>query len=157
MTRRNWNKEQPISLPQAMHLCVQYAKEKKNLSVERIADLTGVTCFSTLYKWIGSGRMPAASIAAFEHACGINYITRYQAHSSGYLLIPIPNGRKAEHPELIALNLAANETVGMILKFQEGQQTAEETVAAITTLMEDLALQRGNVEKHQQPDLGLEG
>ena len=157
MARRNWNREHPISLRHAMELCVQFAKEKQNQSVERIADLMGEASHYTLYKWMESGRMPAIKIRPFEHACGIDFVTRYLAHSNNKLILPMPTGRKAQHRDLVTLNLTANETVGMILRFQDGERTAEETITAITTLMEDLAHQRGNVKKHQQPDLGLEG
>lgn len=155
MARRNWKRLQANSIPHAMELCLQYGRETQNLSVERIADLMGEASHFTLYKWLESGRMPAIKIRPYEHACGIDFVTRYLAHSNNKLILPMPSGRKAEHRELVKLNVAANETLGMILKFQDGEQTAEETVTAITVLMEDLAHQRGNVEKHRQPDLGL--
>jgi hypothetical protein len=36
--RRNWNALQPSSLRQALELCKEYARERRNLSVERIAE-----------------------------------------------------------------------------------------------------------------------
>ena len=41
MSRRNWKRVQPGNLRDALRLCKDFALERKNLSVERIADLTG--------------------------------------------------------------------------------------------------------------------
>ena len=58
MSRRNWKRVTPNSLRDALRLCKDHALEKKNLSVERIADLMGITA-DVLYKWLSNGRMPA--------------------------------------------------------------------------------------------------
>lgn len=156
MKRRiQWSKINPKNMCHAIELCVKYAQDKRNLSVERIADLMGLECHRTLYKWIAEGRIPAIKILAFEHACGIHFITQYQAHSSGMLLIPIPTGRLAEHKEINELSLFMSETVQLLYRHQEGTTSAEDTVGALTKLMESLAYQRGNVEKEQQPELEL--
>lgn len=138
-----------------MELCVEYALQKKNLSVERIAELMGEASHWTLYKWMESGRMPAVKIRPFEHACGIGLVTEYLAHSANKLILPMPSGRQAEHREINELGLFMNQTVQLLYKHQEGETSADETVSAITKLMESLAYQRGNVEKEQQPELGL--
>jgi len=58
MTKRNWKRVQPSSLRNALELCKDYAKERHNLSVERIADRMGLSDHWTVYKWIQTGRIP---------------------------------------------------------------------------------------------------
>lgn len=157
MTRRNWNRLQPTSLRHALELCKDFAKEKNNLSVERIAQLSGLTDHWTLYKWIQTGKIPANMIAPFEAVCGVNYVTRWLAISSNKLLIEIPVGRKADAMEMNTLQLCAHEAIGLLLKFYGGESTADDTLAAIQQVMRGLAWHKGNVEKHQQPELGFEG
>ena len=156
MSRRNWNRLQPGSLRDALELCKDYAKEKHNLSVERIAQLSGLTDHWTLYKWIQTGKIPANMIAPFEAACGINYVTRWMAISNGKLLIEIPVGRKADAMEMNQLQLCAHEAIGLLLKFYGGEANADETLGAIQQVMRGLAWHKGNVEKHQQPELLFE-
>ena len=50
---RNWKRIQPSSLRDALRLCKDHALEKKNYSVERIADLMGITA-DLLYKWLAN-------------------------------------------------------------------------------------------------------
>lgn len=157
MTRRHWNQVVPTDVPRALQLCADFALEKRNLSVQRITDLMGEASHNTMYKWMGTGRMPVIKVSAFEHICGINYVTRFLAHSSNKLLIDMPTGRRAEHRELIDLAINANQTTGMLMDFFEGRGDAETVSAAITALIEDLALQRNNVEKFKQPELLLGG
>lgn len=156
MKRRiHWAKVRPTNMCDAIEQCVCHAQDKLNLSVERIADLMGLESHRTLYKWISEGRIPAIKILAFEHACGIDFITQYLAHSGGKLLIPMPTGRKAQHREISELSLFMNETVQLLYRHGDGDATADETLSALTKLMEDLAHQQGNVEKEQQPELEL--
>ena len=81
MIRRNWKRIQPSSLRDALRLCKDHALEKKNYSVERIADLMGITA-DLLYKWLANGRMPASAIPAYELITGINFVTRWLAAST---------------------------------------------------------------------------
>lgn len=153
--RKNWSKEQPISLRHGSELCIGHARDRLNRSVDQIADLMGEASHFTVYKWLESGRIPAVKIRAFENACGANFVTQYLAHSAGYLLVKVPTGRKAEHRELNELSLFTHEVLALLLKFYDSNEGAEETAGAVTRLMEDLAFQRGNIEKHQQPELML--
>jgi hypothetical protein len=107
----------------------------------------------TLYKWLESGRMPALKIRAFENACGADYMTQYLAHSAGYLLVKVPTGRQAKHRELNELSKFAHEVLGLLLEFYDSQEGLDEAVQAVTQLMEELAFQRGNIEKFKQPEL----
>lgn len=156
MSRRNWKRIQPTSLRHALELCKDFAKERHNLSVERIAESMGLTDHWTVYKWIQSGRIPANMIRPYETACGIDYVTRWLAASSGRLLIDIPTGRKADAADMQALQELLNTAVGQLLQFYGGKAEAGDTLAAIQQAMEGLAWHRGNVQKHAQPELDFE-
>ena len=80
MMRRNWKRVHPSSLHDALRLCKDHALEKRNCSVERkrIAELMDVTA-DLLYKWLSNGRMPVSSVPAYEHICGINFVSRWLA------------------------------------------------------------------------------
>jgi hypothetical protein len=138
-----------------MELCVQHALEKRNLSVDGIADLMGESNKWTLYKWIENGRIPAIKIRPFEHACGVDFVTEYLAHSANKLVLGMPTGRRAEHREVNELGAFMAATQTLIYKYLDGESKADETAGAITKLMEDLAFQRGNIEKGTQPELEL--
>ena len=153
---RSWKRLIPTSLSHAMELCLQHAKEKHNRSVDQVADLMGIPNKWNIYKWVESGRLPAVLIRPFEHACGIDFVTRYLAHSDHKLLIDIPTGRRAAHREVNDLMGAAHEAVGLLLKFHEGQANANDTIGAITGVMESLGWHRGNVEKSAQPEFEFE-
>jgi hypothetical protein len=94
MPGRNWKRVAPTTLSNAIELCIEFAKEKHNRSVDRIAELIGLANKYTLYKWIESGKLPAISIRPFEHACGCDFVTRYLAHSAHKLLIDIPSAAR---------------------------------------------------------------
>jgi len=65
----------------------------------------------------------------------------------------MPSGRKVEHRELNELNMATNAAINELYKFYAGDIEADQVITALTTLLEDLAHQRGNVEKYRQPEL----
>jgi len=152
MKRRNWKTVQPTSLNHAMELCLQYARERHNLSVDHIADLMGLTSKWMLYKWLENGRLPSILIRPFEAACRINFITQYLAHSDHRLLIDVPSGRKATAKDINSLQIAFSSSVSLLLKFYEGKTEAEETLAKLNQLMESIAWHQGNVERHSQPE-----
>lgn len=156
MSRRNWKRVQPGNLRDALRLCKDYALERKNLSVERIADLMGITV-DVLYKWLSNGRMPAQLIPSYEHICGIDFVTRWLAASAGRLLIDIPTGRDANAADMQLLQELLNTAVGQLLQFYSGKSQAQDTLAGIQNAMEGLAWHRSNVQKHLQPELELGG
>lgn len=157
MTRRNWKRIQPHSLRHALELCKDFARERHNLSVERIAERMGMADHWALYKWFQTGRIPANMIPAYEVHCGIDFVTRWLAASAGRLLIEIPTGRNASAEEMQVLQGVLNDTVGQLLQFYAGKADSGDTLAAIGQAMEGLAWHRGNVEKHLQPELELGG
>ena len=157
MRRRNWNKLVPTSLRHAMELCLEYACEKKNLSVDRIADLMGLSNKWTLYKWMENGRMPAILIRPFEHACGCSYMTQYIATSAYKLLVDIPSGKKAKDTDLLSLQTGFNEAVNLLAHFYQGEAEADSTIGALTQVMAEIAGHRANVSKTMAPELELFG
>lgn len=150
--RKNWKTIQPLSLTHALRLCKDYAIERKRLSVERIADLMGVT-HDSLYKWLSTGRMPAILIPAYEHACGIQFITRWLASSSGKLVIDMPTGHAASDEDIQWLHLNFSEATSRLISFYQGLNDAPTTLAALQTILEDLVGHRENVLQYSNPQL----
>jgi hypothetical protein len=153
MSRRNWKTLQPHDLRGAMDLCLEYAKAKHNRSVDTVADLMGLASKWTLYKWMQEASLPSRLIKPFEHACGIDFVSRWLVVSGGKLVVEIPKGRKGKADDIQELQLATNEAVGALLKFYTDQTDAEATLAAIQTALERMAWHKGNVEKYRQPEL----
>jgi transcriptional regulator with XRE-family HTH domain len=151
MRGRNWKRVQPNSLRDAMRLCKDHALEKKNYSVERIADLMGITA-DLLYKWLASGKMPASSIPSYELITGVNFVTRWLAASTGYLMIVMPTGRNASAADMQALQEVLTTAAGKLIQFYANKTDATSTIAAIQQGMEGLASHKLNVEKFQQPE-----
>lgn len=155
MNARNWKRVNPGSLIEAFRLCKDHARERKNLSVERLAELMA-TSADALYKWLATGRMPANLIPAYEHFCGIDLVSRHLALSAGKLVVSMPTGRAVSPTDVQQLQSVLNDAVGAILAFAAGNAEAGEALAAIEAGMGGLAWHRGNVLKHQQPELDLE-
>ncbi len=155
MSRVNWKRLQPNSVREALELCKDHARERHNLSVQRIADLLQLPDHYTLYKWLQTGRMPTIVIPAYESACGINLVSRWVAASAGKLLIDLPTGRKAGVQDVQQLQEVLLEATAALMAFYNGKQDADTTLNAIRNAMESLAWHRGNVIQHAQPQLEL--
>ncbi|WP_311515299.1 hypothetical protein [Oligella urethralis] len=150
--RRNWKNIQPTSLTHALRLCKDHAIARKQLSVERIADLMGCT-HDSLYKWLSTGRMPVVLIPVYEHVCGIAYVSRWLASSGGKLIIDIPKGHLATPEDIQELQLNLNTAVSKLINFYQGSASADETLAALQIALEDLASHRANVQQVEAPEL----
>jgi hypothetical protein len=150
MTRTYWNRLVPHSMVKALNLAKDHGKEKKQQSVQRIGDRLGVSP-DCLYKWLGDATMPVNKVIAFEEACGISFVTQYLAQSQGFLLVPAPTGRKAEHKDLNELQLYMAKVVAKIIEANQGECTAQEAIDAIKVLMQDLAYQQRNVKVAELP------
>ncbi|MDI5877265.1 MULTISPECIES: hypothetical protein [Shewanella] len=155
MSRRNWKKVRANSLRHAMELCLEFAREKQNLSVDRVADLMGLPSKWTLYKWLENGRIPAVLIRPFEHACGADYMTLYIAASSNRLVVDIPSGRKATNAEVNELQGSFSDAMGLLIRFYQGQSAAEDTITALNHVMGGIAWHSENVSKSQTPELAM--
>ncbi len=154
MTRRNWKQARPSSAIDSLRLCKEYAQDKKNLSVERIADRMGVT-HDSLYKWLATGRMPAILIPAFEHVCGCNFVSVWFVTSAGKLVIDMPTGRVGTPEALMAVNTSCAAALQLLTAFYAMPQGAdtEETLAALRTHMEQVAFHHHNVASYATPEL----
>lgn len=155
MKRRNWKGVQPTSLRNALELCKDYALDVRRLSVERIAERMGEESHWTVYGWLRDGSIPARKIVAYEHACGCNFVTRWLAAAEGNLLVPIPAGRAAEADFYLRMQQSFTAATEHLVQFYAGRARAEDTLAALTTLMEDVAWHHGNVSQYHQPMLEL--
>lgn len=154
MTRRNWKQVRPNSAIDALRLCKEYAQEKKNLSIERIADRMGVT-HDSLYKWLAAGRLPFILLPAFEHTCGCHFASDFAAASAGKVVISIPSGRTVTQGDLVELNACFGAALQLLADFYStaGKTDATETLAALTIHLQQVAWHRANVETFTTPEL----
>ena len=154
MTRRVWNNVRPNSLLQALRFCKEFAQDRHNLSVERIADRMGVT-HDSLYKWLATGRLPAILIPAYEHACGASFASVWLATSANKLVIDMPTGRKADGTEPIDMNSSCAAALQLLTAFYAAPQATdpEATLLALRQHMEQVAFHHNNVAQYATPEL----
>ena len=154
MTRRVWKNVRPNSLVHALRLCKEFAQDRHNLSVERIADRMGVS-HDSLYKWLATGRLPAILILAYEHACGCHFASIWYATSAGKLVIDMPTGRKADGTELLAMNSSCAAALQLLTAFYAAPHAAdpEATLLALRQHMEQVAFHHNNVAQYATPEL----
>lgn len=157
MGRRSWKNTHPNSLRNAIELCLEHARQKKNFSVDRVADLMGQSNKWSLYKWMENGRMPSNLIRPFENACGIDLMTQYLATSAHKLVVSMPTGKRGEASDINDLQASFSEAVGLLIRFYQHQDQAEETLSSLTGLMQEIAFHRENVNKVSSPELSLFG
>ena len=153
--KRSWKPSQrPTSSIHAARLCKDHAAINLNLSVERIADLMGVT-HDTLYKWLASGRMPLILIPAFELACGCSYLSEWLATSAGKLVINMPRGKRPTSADLMAINTTWANALALLTNFYSDPAGAdtEATLAALRTHLEHVAYHHQNVATYTTPEL----
>ncbi|MDG4811687.1 hypothetical protein P8629_01580 [Hydrogenovibrio sp. 3SP14C1] len=153
MSYINWKKACATSLQEAFWLVKEHGKAKRNLSVARIAELMGLDDESLLYKWMKNGSMPVHKLHSFEYVCGANFVSVYLASSDNKLLIDIPTGKALKDVSVIEMQGAFNNAMSLLIKFAAGEAEAQETVAALTRSMSDLAYHRENVQKVNIPEL----
>jgi hypothetical protein len=150
---RFWKRRTPTSLRQAVDESIEYFKEAHNGSVERVAERMGYTTKWSLYKDLADLKLQLPQVKVFEHACGIDLLTRYYAASANRISIEIPLGRTAGADSIQALQAALTDAAGALLNFYAGQMQAEEALSAVNDAMQELAWHRVNVGKHAQPEL----
>lgn len=155
MTRRNWKRWQPASLRDALKGCKDFAQERHNLSVERIAERMGLEDHWALYKWIANGRMPAVLLPAYEHACGINLVARWMAATDGKLLVDMPRGRQAQPADMVELNTGFAQALQLLTDFYAGgeQADANATLEALRNHLQQVAAHQLNVAGFAEPEL----
>ena len=128
MPRRSWKRVAPTSLRHSMELCLEYARDKQNRSVDHIAELMGLTSKWALYKWLENGRLPAILIRSFEHACGCAFMTQYIATSSHKMLVDIPTGKRALDTDILDLQVGFSDAVSLLARFYQGNADTDETL-----------------------------
>lgn len=154
MTRRNWKRVRPNSATEALRLCKEFAAERHNLSIERIADRMGVT-HDSLYKWLAAGRLPFILLPSFEHACGCHFASEWAAASAGKIVIAVPTGRTVTETDMVTLNSCFGAALQLLSDFYAapGTTDAAETLAALTNHLQQVAWHRANVGQHANPEL----
>lgn len=150
--RRDWKRIRPISLPHALRLCSEFAQERRNLSVARIADLMGVSQ-DCLYKWLATGKLPAINLLAFENTCGCSYASTWLVMAAGKLVIDQPKGRKTSATDLVELNSGFAEALQMLQDFHSGKADAQQTLQALQRHLEQAAWHHANVAANATPEL----
>jgi hypothetical protein len=155
MTRRNWKSYQPSSLRDALQGCKDFATQRHNLSVERIAERMGLEDHWALYKWIANGRMPVVNLHPYEHACGIDLVTRYLAATAGKLLVAMPAGRQAQPADMVEINTGFAAALQLLTDFYAGGEKANPaaTLQALRNHLEQVAYHQHNVANYATPEL----
>ena len=152
MNRRNWKRVHPASVIEALRLCKEFAQEKKNLSIERIADRMGVT-HDSLYKWLASGRLPLISLPAFELVCGCHYVSDFLTITAGKLAVDMPTGRTGSTAAMVEFNTGFAEALQLLTNYYASPSDPAEVIAALTRHMADVAYHQANVAQHATPEL----
>lgn len=150
--RRDWKRVRPTSLREAFRLCIEYARDRKNLSVDRIADLMGISV-DLLYKYLADGSMKAREIRVFEGLCGVSFVTGHLAASDSRIVIEIPTGRVADALEINDLQAVIADAMGLLIRFYGGDADQAATEAGLTEILVGVAWHRENVHKAAQPEL----
>lgn len=152
---RFWKHRLSPNLQEAMAECTAYALEAHNRSVEQIADLMGLDSHWTLRKYMTEVRLPLRLIRPFEHACGIDLITRFLSSSAQRMVIDIPHGNTPDGHDVQTLQRMLADATSALISFYQGEKDADETIHAVWTGMAELGWHRTNVTKHHQPELPL--
>lgn len=154
--RTNWSRYRPSDLRGAFRGCKDYARERRNLSVERIAELMGVSP-ECLYKWLADARMPAVSIPAYEHICGAHFVSEYLAGGAGRIVVKIPAGVPASVEDVARLQAIVAEAVARLARCYRDAEDTENTRTALTESIQAMAWHRENVARLDEPELDLGG
>lgn len=154
MNRRVWKHVRANSLVHALRLCKEYAAERHNLSVERIADRMGAT-HDSLYKWLATGRMPAILLHAYEHACGCHFVSDWLGAAAGRLVVPMPTGRGVDQADLLAVNSSCAAALQLLTAFYADPAAADPaaTLEALRAHLEQVAFHHQNVARYAAPEL----
>lgn len=157
MAKRNWKRAVPRSLRHSFELCLEYGKERKNLSVERVADLMGLANHWTLYKWMESGRFPACLIRPFEYVCGVTFVTQNIATSAHKLLIDMPSSKPISELDILELQSSVNGVINVLIKQHQGHAEIRFAIIELSRVMQELAGHRARLELADSPELDLLG
>lgn len=154
MSRRNWKHARATSVLEALRMCKEFAQERHNLSVERIADRMGVT-HDSLYKWLATGRMPAILVPTYEHACGCQFVSLWYAAGTGKVLIDRPTGRAMTQGDMVEFNSGFAQALQLLSDFHANpvQADAAATLEALSRHLEQVAFHHRAVATYATPEL----
>lgn len=153
--KHNWKRLIPRSTVEAMRLCKDFAKERHNLSVERIADKMGVSA-DLLYKWLSNGQMHLSLVQSYEAICGIHFVSDHLSYARGLLLVPMPTGRDLYDEDMLQMHQSFAAAMTLLADFYAGRADLGATQDMLTKHMEQTAWHRTNAAQHAQPELELE-
>jgi hypothetical protein len=156
LRKRRWKSVRASSLSEALELCVEYAAEQRR-PIKVLADLMGVE-LKTLYRWLADTSMPLNKARQFETFCGVSFISEYLCMAQGdKVVVAIPVGKKSDVTDLAELQVTFAEVLTFLARFYHHGEAVDDTVAALTKTLSQLAYQRSNVLKVGQPELELFG
>lgn len=156
LRKRRWKSVRASSLSEALELCVEYAAEQRR-PIKLLADLMGVE-LKTLYRWMSDTSMPLNRVRQFETFCGVSFISEYLCMAQGdKVVVAIPVGKKSDVTDLAELQVTFADAITLLVRFCHHGEAVDETVAALTKTLSQLAYQRSNVLKVGQPELELFG
>jgi hypothetical protein len=109
-----------------------------------------------LYKWLSTGDMPVSFIPAYEHICGIDFVTQYLGIRDDKILIDLPKGKKATDTEIAKLQKLSGLAITQLVSIYEDDEEADldKTIATLTQLLQGVAYHRENI--NTQPELDFE-
>lgn len=155
MPVRNWKRFRANNLRDALRACKDFAQEKRQLSVERIAELMGDVTADSLYGWLSKGRMPVGLLPTFEMVCGAHFVTEWLAASAGRMVIAMPKGNKASLAELMQITTDCSTAMEKLALFyvDPSNVDADELLQLLQRHLEQVAFQRHNVGQYIAPEL----
>jgi hypothetical protein len=157
MRNRRWKSARPASLSEAMDLCLEHATAVHRRTAKVLADLMGVE-IKTFYRWMADTSMPLNRVRQFETFCGCCFISEYLCLAHGdKVVIDIPLGKKVGVADLADVQCNFGQAIALLSRFYDKGEALDETIAAVTTTLTQLAYQRGNVLKAGAPELELFG
>ncbi len=155
MRNRQWKSVRPGSIGEAMELCVEFSTEKNRRPVKVLADLMGVEA-KTLYRWLADTSIPLNRVRQLEDFCGASFVSEYLCLARGdKVVVAIPAGKKAGVTELSEVQCTFAEAMALLARFYQRGDSMDETVAALTGTLTQLAYHRSNVLKTSTPELDL--
>ncbi|KZE34575.1 hypothetical protein [Crenobacter luteus] len=133
------------------------AAARLGLVPKKMADLMGVEV-KTYYRWLADSSMPLNRVRQFEAFCKVSHISEYLCTAQGNkVVVAIPSGKKAAVAELAEVQANAADAMALLARFYQDKVGLAETVAALTTVLSQVAYHRENVMKTGEPELELFG
>lgn len=133
------------------------AAAKQGLVPKKMADLMGVEV-KTYYRWQADSSMPLNRVRQFEAFCKASHISEYLCTAQGNkVVVAIASGKKAMVAELAEVQANAADAMALLARFYQDKVGLAETLAALTTVLSQVAYHRENVMKTGEPELELFG